>query len=79
MKRLGIIDAAFINMENPTVPQQIGSLGIYDPSTAPGGFVRFKDVLASFERRLQRMPLFRTRLVAMVLLPLPPLEFRTMM
>ncbi|MBP6382809.1 MAG: wax ester/triacylglycerol synthase family O-acyltransferase [Pseudomonadales bacterium] len=63
MKRLGIIDAAFINMENPTVPQQIGSLGIYDPSTAPGGFVRFKDVLANFERRLQRMPLFRTRLV----------------
>ena len=63
MKRLGIIDAAFINMENPTVPQQIGSLGIYDPSTAPGQFVRFKDVLASFERRLQRLPLFRTRLV----------------
>ncbi len=63
MKRLGIIDSAFINMENPTVPQQIGSLGIYDPSTAPGGFVRFKDVLASFERRLQRLPLFRTRLV----------------
>lgn len=63
MKRLGIIDSAFINMENPTVPQQIGSLGIYDPSTAPGHFVRFKDVLASFERRLQRLPLFRTRLV----------------
>ena len=63
MKRLGIIDAAFINMENPTVPQQIGSLGIYDPSTAPGGFVRFKDVLTSFERRLERMPIFRTRLV----------------
>ena len=62
MKRLGIIDSAFINMENPTVPQHIGSLGIYDPSTAPGGFVRFKDVLASFERRLQRLPLFRTRL-----------------
>ena len=56
MKRLGIIDSAFINMENPTVPQQIGSLGIYDPSTAPGHFVRFKDVLASFERRLQRLP-----------------------
>ena len=63
MRQLGITDAAFINIENPTVPQQIGSLGIYDPSTAPGGFVRFKDVLRSFERRLLQNPVFRTRLV----------------
>ena len=63
MRQLGIIDAAFINLENPTVPQQIGSLGIYDPSTAPGGFVRFKNVLANFEQRLSRLPIFRTRLV----------------
>ena len=63
MRQLGIIDSAFINLENPTVPQHIGGLGIYDPSTAPGGFVRFKDVLAGFERRLARMPVFRTSLV----------------
>ena len=63
MRQLGVTDAAFINIENPTVPQQIGSLGIYDPSTAPGGFVRFKDVLRSFQRRLQQNPIFRTRLV----------------
>ena len=56
MRQLGVTDAAFINIENPTVPQQIGSLGIYDPSTAPGGFVRFKDVLRSFQRRLQQNP-----------------------
>jgi WS/DGAT/MGAT family acyltransferase len=41
----------------------VGGLGIYDPSTAPSGFVRFKDVIANFEQRLQRLPLFRTRLV----------------
>jgi len=63
VKQLGIIDSAFINLENPTVPQHIGGLGIYDPSTAPGGFVRFKDVLANFEQRLQKLPIFRTRLV----------------
>jgi len=63
MRQLGIIDSAFINLENPTVPQHIGGLGIYDPSTAPGGFVRFKDVLANFEQRLQQLPIFRTRLV----------------
>jgi len=63
MKQLGILDAAFINLEQTNTPQHVGGLGIYDPSTAPGGFVRFKDVIASFERRLGKLPLFRTRLV----------------
>lgn len=63
MKQLGILDAAFINLEQTNTPQHVGGLGIYDPSTAPGGFVRFKDVITSFERRLGKMPLFRTRIV----------------
>ena len=63
MKQLGILDAAFVNLEQTNTPQHVGGVGIYDPSTAPGGFVRFKDVIASFERRLGEMPLFRTRLV----------------
>jgi len=63
MKQLGIVDSAFANLEHPNAPQQVGGLGIYDPSTAPGQFVRFKDVLESFEQRLHRVPLFRTRLV----------------
>jgi WS/DGAT/MGAT family acyltransferase len=63
MKQLGILDSAFVNLEQPNTPQHVGGMGIYDPSTAPGGFVRFKQVIANFEQRLQRMPLFRTRLV----------------
>ena len=63
MRQLGILDTAFINLEQTNTPQHVGGLGIYAPSTAPGGFVRFKDVIASFERRLGNMPLFRTRLV----------------
>lgn len=63
MKQLGTLDSAFINLENSATPQHVGGLGIYDPSTAPGGFVRFKEVLASFEQRLNKLPLFRTRLV----------------
>lgn len=63
MKQLGILDAAFINLEQSNTPQHVGGVGIYDPSTAPGGFVRFKDVISGFERRLQQQPLFRTRLV----------------
>jgi len=63
MKQLGVLDAAFINLEQGNTPQHVGGLGIYDPSTAPGGFVRFKQVIANFEQRLSRLPLFRTRLV----------------
>ena len=63
MKQLGILDAAFINLEQTNTPQHVGGLGIYDPSTAPGGFVRFKDVIAGFERRLGKLPLFRTRII----------------
>ena len=63
MKQLGILDSAFVNLEQTNTPQHVGGMGIYDPSTADGGFVRFKDVIASFERRLGNMPLFRTRLV----------------
>lgn len=63
MKQLGILDSAFINLEQNNTPQHVGGLGIYDPSTAPDGFVRFKQVIQNFEQRLQRLPLFRTRLV----------------
>ena len=63
MKQLGILDSAFVNLEQTNTPQHVGGMGIYDPSTADGGLVRFKDVIASFERRLGNMPLFRTRLV----------------
>lgn len=63
MKQLGILDAAFINLELPNTPQHVGGVAFYDPSTAPGGFVRFKQVIANFEQRFSNMPLFRTRLV----------------
>lgn len=63
MKQLGVLDSAFINLEQPNTPQHVGGIGIYDPSTAPDGFVRFKQVIANFEQRLSRMPLFRTRLI----------------
>lgn len=63
MKQLGILDSAFINLEQTNTPQHVGGMGIYDPSTAPDGIVRFKQVISTFERRLGENPLFRTRLV----------------
>lgn len=42
-------------------------LHIYDQSTAPGGVVRFKQVLAHLAGRLDRAPLFRRRVQAVPL------------
>ena len=63
MKQLGYTDAIFVSLETKETPQHIAFMGVYDPSTAPGGVVRFKDVLANFEQRLNALPTFRTRLV----------------
>ena len=52
MLQLSGQDASFVYLETPHTPMHIGSVGIYDPSTAPGGFVRFKDVLNFIASRL---------------------------
>jgi WS/DGAT/MGAT family acyltransferase len=52
MKQLQGLDAAFVALEQPNSPMHIGSILIYDPSTAPGGFVRFKDILSFIDSRL---------------------------
>ena len=41
----------------------IGSILIYNPETAPGGFVRYKDILRFFESRMQLSKTMRQRLV----------------
>jgi diacylglycerol O-acyltransferase / wax synthase len=63
MQQLSGQDASFVYMETPSTPMHIGSVGIYDPSTAPGGFVRFKDILKFVESRLGGARPFRQRLV----------------
>ncbi len=63
MQQLSGQDASFVYLETPHTPMHIGSVGIYDPSTAPGGFVRFKDILRFIEARLPGARSFRQRLV----------------
>ncbi len=63
MQQLSGQDASFVYLETPATPMHIGSVGIYDPATAPGGFVRFKDILAFIESRLGGARSFRQRLV----------------
>jgi diacylglycerol O-acyltransferase len=63
MKQLSGTDNLFLQMEHGNQHLHVAGLGIYDPSTAPGGKVRFKDVLHFFESRLDASPVFRRRLV----------------
>ncbi len=63
MLQLSGQDATFVYLETPHTPMHVGSVGIYDPSTAPGGFVRFKDILAFISSRLASARSFRQRLV----------------
>ena len=63
MQQLSAMDASFVYLETPHTPMHIGSVAIYDPSTAPGGFVRFKDILQFIGSRLSGARSFRQRLV----------------
>jgi diacylglycerol O-acyltransferase len=63
MEQLSGTDSYFLHTERGNVYNHVASLGIYDPSTAPGGRVRFKDILRHFSQRLERNPVFRRRLV----------------
>ena len=63
MRQLQGMDASFVAMESSKSPMHIGNLLIYNPETAPGGFVRFKDILQFFRERLQLSKTVRQRLV----------------
>ncbi len=63
MRQLQGMDASFVALETRNSPMHIGSLLIYNPKSAPGGFVRFKDVLSFFESRMQLSKTMRQRLV----------------
>ena len=63
MQQLQGMDASFVALETRNSPMHIGSILIYNPDTAPGGFVRFKDILAFFESRLQLSKTMRQRMV----------------
>jgi len=63
LRQLQGMDASFVALETKNSPMHIGSILIYNPATAPGGFVRFKDILKFFESRLQLSKTVRQRMV----------------
>lgn len=63
MKQLSGMDNVFLALESKNQYMHVASLSIYNPSTAPGGKVRFKTVLDYFTSRLGVSKVFRRRLV----------------
>ena len=62
MKQLSGHDAAFLYSDTTHSNSNVTLLHIYDQSTAPGGVVRFKSILAHIESRLGKLPGFRRKL-----------------
>jgi diacylglycerol O-acyltransferase len=67
MKQLSGADTMFLQFEHGNNFLHVASLAIYDPATAPGGRVRFKDVLRFFAARVEQFPQFRRRLASVPL------------
>ena len=63
MQQLSATDTVFLTQESERAPMHISFLLLYDPSTAQGGFVSFKDILRTFESRLDKSPVFRRKLL----------------
>jgi WS/DGAT/MGAT family acyltransferase len=60
---LSNLDAVFLHLDSKNSPMHIGSLTVYDQSTAPGGVVRYKDILSFYSQRLGRAKCYRRRLI----------------
>jgi WS/DGAT/MGAT family acyltransferase len=63
MRQLRGEDARFVYAETGHANSNITLVYIYDPSTAPGGRVRFKGLLKHIESRLHLSPIFRQKLL----------------
>ena len=63
MQQLNGLDSAFLFMETPNAPMHIGSVAIFDPSTAPGKLVRLKRIIKTLEQRAHLAPYLKQKLV----------------
>ena len=63
MRQLTRHDASFLYADTVHANANVTFVQIYDQSTAPGGLVRFKTILAHIHSRLHRTPIFRSRLL----------------
>jgi WS/DGAT/MGAT family acyltransferase len=62
MRQLDAQDAALLASSTRSAHGNVTFVHIYNQTTAPGGRVRFKDILLHIDSRLDRLPLFRQKL-----------------
>jgi len=67
VQQLSGADNVSLFAERRNVYNHVGTLVVYDVTTAPGGKVRFKDILRHFDERLPLHPVFRQRLATVPL------------
>ena len=63
LRQLGESDAAFIYSDSEHANSNVTLLHIYDQTMAPGGVVRFKQILTHLENRLSQLPIFRQKIL----------------
>lgn len=63
MRQLTALDAQFLALENDRTHGHVGSVAVYDPSTAPGGRVTLDDLKRLLAERMHLLTPFRWRLV----------------
>ncbi len=63
MRQLTSLDAQFLAVESARIYGHVAFLGVYDPSTAPGGKLGADEVTALLDARLHLLPPLRWRLV----------------
>ena len=68
-QQLNAQDAQFLYLQTGNTLTHVMAINIYDPSTAPGGKVRFKDIVRHIESRIQTSPVFKRKLYRL------PLDF----
>jgi diacylglycerol O-acyltransferase len=63
MQQLSAQDAQFLYIETGNNLTHVMGVNVYDPSTAPGGKVRFKDIIGQVESRFGSSAVFKRRLM----------------
>lgn len=63
MRQLSGHDASFLDADTFHANANVTFVQIYDQSTVPGGVLRFKTILAHIQGRLDRSPIFRSKLL----------------
>jgi WS/DGAT/MGAT family acyltransferase len=62
MQQLSAQDAQFLYMETNKSLSQVTSVAIFDPSTAPEGTVRFKQIIEHVRSRIHTSPIYKRRI-----------------